>query len=40
MCKEECAGAYPELVKVSPTHSVSCYLYKENAEVKSDGKNK
>ncbi len=28
-CKKECAGAYPELVKVSDTHSVSCYLYKE-----------
>lgn len=29
MCKPECAGKYPELVKVSDTHSVSCYLYKE-----------
>ncbi len=28
-CKKECAGAYPELVKVTDTHSVSCYLYKE-----------
>jgi peptide/nickel transport system ATP-binding protein len=28
-CKKECAGAYPELVQVTPTHSVSCYLYKE-----------
>lgn len=28
-CKKECAGEYPHLVKVSPTHSVSCYLYKE-----------
>ncbi len=27
MCKKECAGEYPELVKVSDTHSVSCYLY-------------
>ena len=27
-CKKECAGEYPELVKVSDTHSVSCYLYK------------
>lgn len=33
-CREECAGEYPELVKVSPTHSVSCYLYKS----KEDGK--
>ena len=29
MCKKECAGEYPALVQVSPTHSVSCYLYKE-----------
>ncbi len=28
-CKAECAGEYPELVQVTPTHSVSCYLYKE-----------
>ena len=28
-CKKECAGEYPHLVKVSDTHSVSCYLYKE-----------
>ena len=28
-CKKECAGDYPELVKVTDTHSVSCYLYKE-----------
>ena len=34
MCKKECAGAYPALVKVSDTHSVSCYLYKEG--VKND----
>ena len=31
-CKKECAGAYPALVKVSDTHSVSCYLYKEGEE--------
>ena len=29
MCKKECAGEYPCLVKVSDTHSVACYLYKE-----------
>jgi peptide/nickel transport system ATP-binding protein len=40
MCKAECAGEYPELIKVSDTHSVSCYLYKEMSEGKSDGKNK
>ncbi len=28
-CTKECAGEYPHLVKVSDTHSVSCYLYKE-----------
>ncbi len=27
-CRGECAGEYPELIKVSPTHSVSCYVYK------------
>ncbi len=31
-CKKVCAGEYPSLVKVSPTHSVSCYLYKEGVE--------
>ncbi|MBQ9728063.1 MAG: ABC transporter ATP-binding protein [Clostridia bacterium] len=32
-CKRECAGEYPELVKVTDTHSVSCYLYKpQNTE--------
>ena len=33
-CKKECAGEYPQLVKVSETHSVACYLYKE--EEKND----
>ena len=28
-CRKECAGEYPALVKVTDTHSVSCYLYKE-----------
>ncbi len=31
-CRKECAGEYPHLVKVSDTHSVSCYLYKEGQE--------
>ncbi|MBE5747025.1 MAG: ABC transporter ATP-binding protein [Clostridiales bacterium] len=31
-CKKECAGEYPCLVKVSDTHSVACYLYKDNNE--------
>ncbi len=30
-CKKECAGEYPQLIKVTDTHSVSCYLYKEGA---------
>lgn len=30
-CRKECAGDYPELVKVTDTHSVSCYLYKEDS---------
>lgn len=29
MCRKECAGEYPHLIKVSDTHSVACYLYKE-----------
>ena len=29
MCRKECAGEYPHLVKVTDTHSVACYLYKE-----------
>ena len=31
-CKKECAGDYPQLVKVTDTHSVSCYLYKKEEE--------
>ncbi len=31
-CKKECAGEYPCLVKVSDTHSVACYLYKEEGQ--------
>lgn len=34
-CVKECAGEYPELIKVSDTHSVSCYLYKNKEEVKN-----
>lgn len=30
-CLKKCSGEYPELIKVTDTHSVSCYLYeKEN----------
>ena len=31
-CTKECAGDYPHLVKVSDTHSVACYLYKDQNE--------
>ncbi|MDE7162875.1 MAG: ABC transporter ATP-binding protein [Clostridia bacterium] len=37
MCKEKCAGAYPEYVQVSPTHKVACYLYED---AKEDGNGK
>jgi peptide/nickel transport system ATP-binding protein len=36
-CIEKCSGAYPELVKVSDTHSVSCYLYNNQTEGKNNG---
>ena len=26
-CIEKCSGEYPHFIQVSPTHSVSCYLY-------------
>lgn len=28
-CTKECGGGYPETVKVSDTHYVACYLYKD-----------
>ncbi len=28
-CRKECAGEYPHLIKVTDTHSVACYLYKD-----------
>ena len=28
-CIDKCTGAYPEMVYVTPTHAVSCYLYKD-----------
>ena len=31
-CTKECAGEYPKMIQVSPTHSVSCYLYAEKEE--------
>jgi peptide/nickel transport system ATP-binding protein len=36
-CIEKCSGAYPELVKVTDTHSVSCYLYNNKTEGKNNG---
>lgn len=27
-CVEACKGEYPELIQISPTHSVACYLYR------------
>ncbi len=39
-CIEKCKGDYPELVKVTDTHSVSCYLYKAmNSKEKEDEAN-
>ena len=35
-CMEKCAGDYPELIKVTDTHSVSCYLYNQ---MKEEGEN-
>lgn len=29
-CVKSCSGAYPTEIKVSPTHSVFCHLYKED----------
>ena len=27
MCVEQCSGAYPKEISLSPTHKVSCYRY-------------
>ena len=32
MCRKECAGEYPHLIKVTDTHSAACYLYKEGGK--------
>ena len=34
MCVDKCSGPYPELVKLSDTHSVSCYRYAGQKEGK------
>ncbi len=31
-CTEKCGGAYPGMIRVSPTHYVSCHLYDEVSE--------
>lgn len=31
-CINKCSGKYPDLVKVTDTHSVSCYLYADGAK--------
>ncbi len=31
-CMHKCAGEYPKLIKVTDTHSVSCYLYEGKEE--------
>ena len=35
-CVGKCAQGYPEFVQVSPTHSVSCYLYENAKEENND----
>lgn len=34
-CKKECSGKYPDMIKISDTHYVSCYLY--DGEAKDNG---
>lgn len=34
-CMQKCSGEYPELIKITDTHSVSCYLYEKDAEEKN-----
>ena len=31
-CIERCSGTYPELISITPTHKVSCFLYKDQAK--------
>ena len=35
-CTEKCGQGYPGFIQVSPTHSVSCYLYGTPEEVNND----
>ena len=32
MCVQQCDGAYPEMIQLSPTHFVSCYRYYDQKE--------
>ena len=36
-CTEKCNGTYPEAVKITDTHYVSCYLY-DKGEENSNGR--
>ena len=31
LCVHACEGEYPHMVRLSPTHEVSCYRYYDNA---------
>ena len=31
-CIDQCKGEYPEMIYVTPTHAVSCYLYEKGGE--------
>ena len=35
-CTKKCAGDYPKMIQVSPTHYVACHLYDENEEKKEN----
>ena len=35
-CMKKCAGEYPELIEVSKTHKVACYLYENEKEAKGN----
>ena len=32
LCCEKCSGSYPGVIKLSPTHEVSCYRYADRPE--------
>ncbi len=35
-CRAKCAGKYPEMVQISPTHFVACHLYDDKAGNESE----